>query len=281
MTVTLAAAAGFLTGRLVWLLARPTFTGTATFQRENYRGHRLPTAVGLVVPWAALVVEAGRAAAGSLGVGSATAITSDRVTALIACVGFALLGLVDDLAGDGDRRGFRGHLSAMAAGQLTTGGVKLVGGFALGLVVVAPRSGPGALQLLADAALVALAANTANLLDRAPGRTGKVVLVAFVVLAVVTSAAPELTGVAVAVGAGAALLLDDLRERLMLGDTGANALGAVLGVGLVLTTVPSVRLAVLVGLIALNVVSEIVSFSRVIDAVPPLRGLDRAGRRRP
>ena len=37
-------------------------------------------------------------------------------------------------------------------------------------------------RLLADGALVALAANLGNLLDRAPGRTTKVALVAFVVL---------------------------------------------------------------------------------------------------
>jgi hypothetical protein len=32
-------------------------------------------------------------------------------------------------------------------------------------------------------------------------------------------------------------------------------------------------------LVMLNLASEAVSFSRVIDAVPPLRALDRAGRR--
>ena len=65
----------------------------------------------------------------------------------------------------------------------------------------------------------------------------------------------------------------------MLGDTGANALGAAVGLGAVLTLGRPARLGVLIALVALNVASERVSFSRVIDATPPLRWFDRLGRR--
>ena len=57
---------------------------------------------------------------------------------------------------------------------------------------------------------------------------------------------PRLGGVATTVGAGLALLVADLHERLMLGDTGANALGAALGFGVVLTASTGVRVGVLV-----------------------------------
>jgi UDP-N-acetylmuramyl pentapeptide phosphotransferase/UDP-N-acetylglucosamine-1-phosphate transferase len=83
----------------------------------------------------------------------------------------------------------------------------------------------------------------------------------------------------VVVGATAGLLVPDLRERLMLGDAGANVLGATLGLGVVLTTGTTVQLAVVAVLLALNLVSERVSFSRVIDQVGPLHALDRLGRR--
>ena len=79
--------------------------------------------------------------------------------------------------------------------------------------------------------LIALAANLGNLLDRAPGRTIKFGLVAYVPIAIVLGTAPIGVAIAPVMGAALGLLGDDLRERLMLGDTGANVIGAVLGLG--------------------------------------------------
>lgn len=268
---------GYLAARLAWLAARPLFAAPA-LARHNYRGRALPTAAGLVLPLAALVVEGGRALAGVLGVGDTGGIGSVRGLVLLAALGFGLLGLVDDLAGGTDR-GFRGHLGALAGGRLTTGGLKLLGGGVLALVVVAPAAGSSPIRLLADACLVALSANLANLLDRAPGRAVKASLGGFVLLALAASRTAALSATAVVVGAALGLFLDDLHERLMLGDAGANVLGGVLGLGVVAACGPAARDVVLVLVAALNLAGELVSFSRVIDAVPPLRALDRAGRR--
>ena len=105
-------------------------------------------------------------------------------------------------------------------------------------------------------------------------------VVAFGVLAGLVARRSALTDVAVVVGAGLALLLDDLHEHLMVGDAGANVLGGAIGLGVVLTTGKPTRLVALAVVVALNLVSELVSFTRVIDAVPPLRALDRWGTRR-
>ena len=80
-------------------------------------------------------------------------------------------------------------------------------------------------------------------------------------------------------GAAFGLLGDDLHERLMLGDTGANVIGAALGLGVVLGTEESTRIATMLVLLALNVAAEMVSFSDVIDRVAPFRWFDRLGRR--
>jgi hypothetical protein len=53
----------------------------------------------------------------------------------------------------------------------------------------------------------------------------------------------------------------------------------VLGLGVVVACGPTAADVVLVCVAALNLAGEVVSFTRVIDAVAPLRALDRAGRR--
>ena len=123
----------------------------------------------------------------------------------------------------------------------------------------------------------ALAANLGNLLDRAPGRTLKCAAVAYVPLAIALGGSAAGVAIAPAMGAAFALLPDDLSERLMLGDTGANVVGAVLGLGVVLGTGETTRLVALGVVVALTVLAEVSSFSRIIDATPPLRFLDRLG----
>lgn len=278
MLVLGAFAAGVVAGAVLWRALQPTFA-LPLFARTNHRGRPLPTAIGLVLPLAVLGVEALLTTAVALGVDLPAESVEPRRLGVLVAVGFALLGLLDDLGGAGQSGGFRGHLRSLARGELTTGGVKLLFGAALSVVVVAASTEGRSLgRLVGDAALVALAANLANLLDRAPGRVLKSSLLAFAVLLVGAGVDPDLAGVALLLGAAAALLLPDVRERAMLGDTGANVVGAALGLGVVVACSPGVRLAALVVVAALNLVSEVVSFSRVIDATPPLRWLDRAGR---
>ena len=264
--------AGLVVGAVVWRLWAPAMAMPA-LQRENVRGALVPTAGGIVIIVAILVVEATRALWGD------DAGPARILTVLVVGV-FGGLGLLDDVLGSGgDGRGFKGHVRALGSGRLTTGGIKLLCGFSVAVIgcALVDASEPVAM-LLADAALVALSANLGNLFDRAPGRTLKVSAIALVALCLGVGLEPRLGAVAATVGAGMALLVADLRERLMLGDTGANALGAALGFGVVLTTSTGTRIAVLVVVALLNVVSEVVSFSRVIERVPPLRGIDRLGR---
>ncbi len=75
-----------------------------------------------------------------------------------------------------------------------------------------------------------------------------------------------------------ALLPADLGEEIMLGDAGANALGALLGTAFVARAGTAGRLAALAGLVALTAASEKVSFTQVIQRTPGLRELDELGR---
>ncbi len=277
MIVAAAFVAGVLVAAGLWVLMAPAFGGEV-FARENYRGRILPTAVGVIAAVAVLAADALVTLAVPAGAEPDAGAVRGLRLVTIASLGFALLGLLDDLGGAGESGGFRGHLRALAHGRLTTGAAKLFGGAAVAVVVVSAREPDSLGRLLADGALVALAANLGNLFDRAPGRTTKVSLVAFAVLIAAAGAEPVLAGVALAVGAGAGLLTAVLSERLMLGDAGANVLGAALGLGVVLACSPGARTVVLVVVPLLTLASERVSFSRVINAVPPLRTADRWGR---
>ncbi|MBK6858355.1 MAG: hypothetical protein IPG97_17855 [Microthrixaceae bacterium] len=251
---------------------------TPVLQRMNHRGAPIITAAGLVVVLAVLAVEA---ALGLVEAGGMDPVggTIGRRLVVLATVGFGLLGFLDDLLGAGESGGFSGHLGALVHGRLTSGGIKLFGGAALALAVMASVQ-PGSVgRIIADGALVALAANLGNLMDRAPGRCLKVTVLAFVILCATAAADPDLIGVALVVGAAVALLPADLGEKVMLGDAGANVVGAALGIGVVLTSAPSIRNLVLAALILLNGASEKVSYSRLIDSTPLLRKLDRLGRR--
>lgn len=266
---------GLACGAVGWMAMRPVF-GHEILSRRNFRDRELPVAGGL-----ALVV--GVVGAGALWVLAhttlgLTGLSGTEAAVGLAVVGFGLLGFVDDILGSGRDRGFRGHVRGVLQGRLSAGGLKLVGGGALAVVVAHVAGSDSLAWLLVDAVLIALAANLLNLFDLAPGRALKVAVVAFAAIAVAGGASPSLRAPAIAIGAGLALAWPDLRERLMLGDTGANPLGAVIGLSLVLTAAPTTRVLVMVGLIALNGASEVVSFSRVIERVAPLRMLDRLGR---
>jgi len=161
---------------------------------------------------------------------------------------------------------------------------------------------------LLSACAIALSANFLNLLDCRPGRALKAYAVLVIVPAVgyvltVAGSYNDQTGALVGVIEGVGMadwevavtaiafvlaLLGpvlavwrfDLGERAMLGDSGANVMGAVVGY-LLTGTLPLAWLAVAVAiLLGLNLLSERVSFSAIIERTRPLAFLDRIGRQR-
>jgi UDP-N-acetylmuramyl pentapeptide phosphotransferase/UDP-N-acetylglucosamine-1-phosphate transferase len=261
----------------LWVGMQPMFS-RPVFIRKNFRGVELPTAVGIIVPVTVVATMAALTLLTTLGWRPDQPGLGALGLTATATVGFALLGLLDDVAVDDGASGYRGHVAALLRGRLTAGSLKMVAGPAVAVVVVAPVANDSAVRLLLDAALVALAANLANLFDRAPGRVIKVSVLMAAVCVACAAAAPQLLGLCVVAGAAAGLLVPDLRERMMLGDAGANPLGATLGLAAVLVFAPMTRNWLLAALVVLNLASERVSFSRVIDRVAPLRLLDQLGR---
>jgi len=222
--------------------------------------------------------------------GASLAATAAGPGPAVAALGAGALGALDDLAGDSSSKGLRGHLTALAHGELTTGAVKILGLAVTGLVSAAlvdrPRAGGaralGTADTLVAGAVVAGTANLLNLLDLRPGRALKATVIAGALTAAdPRAAAAPAAAAAAAAAAGAAigLLGPDLAGETMLGDTGANSAGALLGAALVARTGRRGRLVALTILSALTLASERVSFTAVIESTPGLRELDAFGRR--
>ena len=207
--------------------------------------------------------------------------------AALAAASAGALGGVDDLTErEADRhvKGLRGHLTALRQGQVTTGALKIVGigTGALLASLALPRGRSGsmagrAVHHLSGAALIAGSANLLNLFDLRPGRALKVA--GGLGAAISLAGGPGAPVAATVAGAAAAGLRDDLTERTMLGDTGANALGATIGTALAAHPSRTLRGSALAAVVGLTLLSEKVSFSRVIEATPVLDAVDRWGRR--
>lgn len=246
--------------------------GPQRWNRTNYARREVTLLGGVAV---ALGAAAGATAAGP-----------GALAGVIAGSAGGGFGALDDLteSAEGRSKGLRGHVGALAQGRLTTGGAKLLGISAASLLAaaVATSGGRGAgrgarfVDVVTSGALVAGTANLVNLLDLRPGRALKSVMLLTAPVAVMGGAAAPLA--AATCGAAVAALPSDLGERTMLGDTGANALGALAGTALVLTPAWPVRAAVLAGVVGLTLASEKVSFSKVIEQSPILRRVDGWGR---
>ncbi|HUX71919.1 MAG TPA: hypothetical protein VMV41_15480 [Cellulomonadaceae bacterium] len=233
----------------------------------------------------------GPAVAVGLLVGGMLGASGHRASLAVATAtaGGAMFGLVDDLAETSDSRtkGLRGHLGALRRGRLTTGGLKILGIGATSLVAAAlatPRPASGrrllrAADVVASGALIAGCANVVNLLDLRPGRALKAAVLASVPIAVAGRAGAGVANAVIGVALGASRR--DLHGTDMLGDGGANAIGAAIGTAVVLDAPRRHRLALLAAVVALTLVSERVSFSAVIARTPALRVLDSWGRPEP
>lgn len=255
-------------------------------RRTNFHGRTVSLAGGPALAAGATI----GAVLGAPGpAAAAAAFTAGTVAGAVGCY--------DDLVGDRPEqraaKGFAGHVAALREGRITSGLVKVagVGGAALvaaGLLAADPRVrahprrraaglGRRSVDVLLGAGVIAGTANLVNLFDLRPGRALKAGAILGVPLAV-TGAAGLVAG---PLGAGAALLPADLGEEIMMGDSGANALGALLGVALAARTGPRGRAAAFAVLVALTAASERVSFTQVIQNTRGLRELDALGRRPP
>jgi hypothetical protein len=246
--------------------------GQKAWSRTNHRGEPVTLLEGPAVAAGAIAGVLAQGIQAGLAGPPGSAAWRRAAAMVLGGAGAAAFGGYDDLAGSGDRRGFRGHLGALRHGEVTTGAVKL-GGIGVTGLATAVLAGGSPADVVINAGLVAGGANLLNLFDLRPGRAIKVAAASGALLG-----AAGQDGVAAPLGAALALLPEDLGERAMLGDAGANALGAMLGASAAGLSRPA-RIALLAGIAGLTAASEKVSFTKVIARTPALNWLDMLGRR--
>jgi UDP-GlcNAc:undecaprenyl-phosphate/decaprenyl-phosphate GlcNAc-1-phosphate transferase len=233
----------------------------------NYRGRPVPVVLGWGLAVGVCTVVLAEPIGAALG---HRPVPSDQFVLAGAVGAIFLVGLYDDRK-QHPVRGVIRQFREVLRGRITPGIVKMVVivGAALAWTVVAPVP---ASRVLLGTLLIAGAANLWNLFDVKPGRALKYGIVAGA--AVLAATVTALLGATV--GASLALLPADLGERAMLGDSGANVLGFMVGIGLFDQLGTSdVGLGVALGVIlVLHALAETVTLSRIIRAILPLRWFD-------
>lgn len=258
--------------------------------RANYQGRAVPVAGGLVFVLAGVCAQSLQwlLAAATGGFGYPVRLLA---AAAVTLLGFGLLGLCDDLLGSREAGGFRGHFRLLfREGRLTSGALKALGGGVVAVWAAGAGLPSGWLTLsrqwwywglvgLVNLLLVALCANAVNLLDLRPGRAlkGFLLLLALGVAAGRTGH-PGWLWIYPVLGAALVFGAHDFRAEVMMGDTGANALGALVGAGVAWSWGLGPKLGLLATLLAFHLYTERRSLSATIERVAFLRWFDRLGR---
>jgi UDP-GlcNAc:undecaprenyl-phosphate GlcNAc-1-phosphate transferase len=188
-----------------------------------------------------------------------------------------MVGLLDDLIGDKNVKGFRGHIRSFFRGVLTTGGVKAGIGFFIALFVSVIVS-ENLINIIVNTLIIALFTNLTNLFDLRPGRSIKVFILLSIIM-ILTSNIKEYNFILYSFyGILIIYFPIDLKAKAMMGDVGSNVLGITLGIYCAFTHSLVIKTIYLFVLIAIHVLAERISFSKIIESNKILKFIDDLGR---
>lgn len=268
----LAYLASFLTGALTTCLFLPVLLKMickAGFLKQNYSGNYIPAAAGLIFfiisPFVAFVY---------------LLFFNNNKDALIffaMVASFAFLGFIDDVWGSREVGGLAGHFKVLLfKKELNTGALKALGGFLVSLL--AALTFDFSWWAIVYALVIAMSANSINLLDLRPGRAGKGFILIAAFLLVLGWKQENLFFLIALLGGLLAYLKTDLKARAMLGDSGSNSLGAILGITAMWALDKPALLVYLLVLAVFHLLSERYSITKIISGNRLLDYLDRLGR---
>ena len=161
-------------------------------------------------------------------------------------------------------------------GGLSTGGIKLITAVFLGMLL-SYYYYSFTMQWLIYTLVFLLFINFINLMDLRPGRAIKVFLFSVVMLAL-TGRLNNIWIFLSIITATLFYIKGEMREQYMLGDTGANLLGGILGFYAIRTVPPASAFIIASILLLIQIAAEYYSISKIIRAIPFLRYIDELWR---
>ncbi|MHB0997734.1 MAG: glycosyltransferase [Armatimonadota bacterium] len=260
----------FIISVILTVIAVPvmmTIVRRAGLIRKNFKGSDIPAGFGFIIFLAAVPLYIGMIAAG---------ISSMTLVFAMAVIGFGIIGLIDDIYGTREAGGFKGHLGLLKKGKVSTGLIKALVGGLIALYIGAVIAGFRIFDGLLNGLIISLAANTLNLLDLRPGRAVSCFWGGLIALIVIQNGRLVIWSELIPVLVSSTwLTLQDRSARVMMGDAGSNALGAVLGVAIALETGIMAKVIILVVMVFIHIYAEKYSISRLIESNRVLRSVDR------
>lgn len=278
MTILFTAALGILVGAaaeaiiLYFILGMLKETGAV---RKNYQGIDIPVSAGITFPMSVMTVSIVYALLSKYDAGFHIF--------LLGIMAISFLGFIDDILGQRDAMGFKGHFGALFKGRLTTGGLKALGGgliaFFLAFFLAGTDSfGYGWADIILNTLIIALFTNMLNLFDLRPGRAVKAYFVFLIIIILLAAGKVNWLLIAPISGAVIYYFATDLKARAMMGDAGSNVLGLSLGYISVTSLPLPVRAGLLLFLIGIHIYTEKYSLSKTIEKVSVLKVIDELGR---
>jgi len=246
---------------------------SANITRINYKGDIIPVGMGIVfIP--VIIINSIFL---NYFIGNDAKIQQLLLVFLVGIMTMASVGLIDDLIGNRDATGFKGHIKSLLKGKLTTGGFKAIIGGLIALLIGSLFSFH-VIEILVNALIIALFTNLINLLDLRPGRALKGFL-SISILFVIIGLSREVRIILISIiGYAAGYFPQDIKAKSMMGDIGSNTLGVVLGVVAVISYTMTAKYIVLALLILIHIFTEKYSITEIIKKNSILNFIDELGR---
>lgn len=254
-----------ITSALLSILLLPVYQKVLTHMgafRRNYRDKWIPVSFGLYI----FTIET-----------LMLVLARDHLQFLLPFFLITLIGTYDDLYGETTIKGLSGHLQAFFRGRITSGFLKAVVGLILSTYLAFTLS-VSFYEGLVRFFLILLMINMMNLFDLRPGRALKVFFLLFFILGILTFFFYQEPLGWILFSILLIVFFQDVRAKIMLGDSGANLIGMHLGIWYAVYFPLIGQVITLLLLIILHIYTERFSLSRWIDQIPLLRKIDLWGR---